>query len=316
MELRDLEAFVAVAEELHFGRAAERLFIAQPPLSNRIRQFERELGLQLFERTTRAVTLTDAGERLLGPANRTLAQAALTREVAASIASGEEGRVRLGFASASSQRMLPLLTMAVRAEHPRIQLVLRSQTYVYKAQEMLLDGELDLAFVRLPVARTELQCRAVEIEELIVALPADHRLTSQERIRIADLVDDDFVSLRDDQGSMLQATMYHLCISAGFQPRIAQFAPDSNTVLALVAAGAGVTITLSSVRPAQSVGIEYRPIDGAHTTHLVSALAWRKDNPSPSLARVLEASLTALPTPDLEGVDFDGVALAEPSPTS
>lgn len=299
MDLRDFEAFVAVAEELHFGRAATRLNLAQPPLSHRIRQLEQELGLQLFERTTRSVTLTDAGLRLLDPARRTLTQAALTREVAASILSGDEGRVRLGFAGASSQRLLPLLTTAVRAQHPRIQIALRSQTYVYTARDMLLSGDLDLAFVRLPIANPELAARAVEVEELLVALPADHRLRSHGRVRVGDLAEEDFVSLPDNQGSMLQATMYQLCVNAGFKPRVAQIAPDSSTVLAMVAAGAGVTITLSSVCPVQSVGIIYRPIDDVEDTHLVSALAWRHDNQSPALARVLEVSRTALPTPDI-----------------
>jgi DNA-binding transcriptional LysR family regulator len=298
MDLRELEAFVAVAEELHFGRAADRLHIAQPPLSNRITQFERELGLQLFVRTTRSVALTDAGIRLLTPARKTLAQALATREVAASIASGEEGRVRIGFAGASSQRQLPLLAAAVRREYPGIELVLRSQTYVYTAREMLIAGELDLAFARLPISQPELTSRPVEIEQLLIALPADHRLCSLEDIAVEELVEEDFVSLPDDQGSMLQSTMFHLCMSAGFRPRIAQVAPDSSTVLALVAAGAGVTITLSSVAPVQSVGIAYRPIRGAQTT-MVSALAWRLDNPSPSLARVLAISEIALPTPDM-----------------
>lgn len=297
MDLRDLEAFVAVAEELHFGRAADRLHIAQPPLSNRINQFERELGLKLFVRSTRNVALTDAGIRLLTPARRTLAQALATREVAASIASGEEGRVRIAFAGASSQRLLPLLAAAVRRAFPGIELILRSQTYVYTAIEMLIAGELDLAFARLPISQPELTARPVEIEQLLIALPSDHRLCTQDDIAIEQLVEEDFVSLPDDQGSMLQSTMYHLCMSAGFRPNVTQVAPDSSTVLALVAAGAGVTITLSSVAPVQSVGIAYRPIRGATTT-MVSALAWRKDNPSPSLARVLAISEIALPTPD------------------
>jgi DNA-binding transcriptional LysR family regulator len=305
VDLRDLEAFVAVAEELHFGRAAARLHVAQPPLSNRIRRLETELRLQLFERSTRTVALTDAGVRLLDPARRTLVQAAMTREIAASIVSGEEGRVRTGFAGASSQRLLPLLATAVRRTHPRIELVLQSQTYVYTALEELLSGALDLAFVRLPIAHPELSSRAVELEELVCALPADHPFADRERIRLGDLARDDFVSLPHDQGSMLQSTMVSLCHSAGFRPRIVQVAPDSSTVLALVAAGAGVTITLSSVCPVQSVGLVYRPLEGIRPSHLVSALAWRTDNPSTALARVVEVSESALPTPDFDGLGID-----------
>jgi len=309
MDLRDLEAFVAVAEELHFGRAATRLHMAQPPLSNRIRRLEHELRLQLFERSTRTVTLTDAGRRLLDPARRTLNQAAVTAEVAASILSGEEGRVRTGFAGASSQRLLPMLATAVRRTYPRIGLVLKSQTYVYTALEELLSGELDLAFVRLPIAHLELSHRAVEVEELVCALPADHRLADRQRLRLSELAQEDFVSLAPDQGSMLQATMVSLCHAAGFRPHITLLAPDSSTVLALVAAGAGVTITLSSVCPVQSVGIVYRPLESIRPSHLVSALAWRTDNPSPALARVVEVSQTALPTPDLAALGINDLPI-------
>jgi len=297
MDLRDLEAFIAVAEELHFGRAATRLHMAQPPLSNRIKLLEKELDVQLFERSTRSVRLTDAATRLLVPARRALSQVAVVKDVAASIASGEEGRVRIGFAGASSQRALPLLTRAVRDAHPGIELVLRSQTYVYDALDRLMSGDLDLAFVRLPIAHPELSHRVVEVERLLCALPSGHRLADQDAVHLEDLVHDDFVSLPDDQGSMLQATMVQRCLAAGFRPRITQVAPDSHTVLALVAAGAGVTITLSSVRPVQSVGIVYRPLAGDEPDQMLAALAWRRDDDSPTLRRVLDVSTTALPTP-------------------
>lgn len=298
MDVRDLEAFVAVAEELHFGRAAARLHMAQPPLSNRISQLERELHLSLFNRSTRSVTLTEAGRRLLPPARRALGQVNAVREMAKAISVGEEGLVRIGFAGASSQRALPLLANAVRRAYPGVQLVLQSQTYVYSAFEQLASGDLDLAFVRIPVTNPELSHRVVEVEEVLCALPQDHRLAQQDAIRLQDLVDDGFVSLPENAQSQLRATMYGMCLSAGFPPRIVQVAPDSATVLALVAAGAGVTITLSSVRPAQSVGIVYRPIEGTGPKHLYAAIAWRTDNTSPALGRVLEVTETALPTPD------------------
>lgn len=306
MDLRDLNAFIAVAEELHFGRAAARLHMAQPPLSTRIRLLEKELGLELFERSTRSVKLTDAARRLLPPARRALSQVSAVKDVAASIASGEEGRVRIGFAGASSQRALPLLTRAVREAHPGIELVLQSQTYVYSALDKLVSGDLDLAFVRLPIAHPALSHRVVEVERLLCALPSGHRLADQEAVRLQDLVHDDFVSLPDDQGSILQATMATRCLSAGFRPRITQVAPDSHTVLALVAAGAGVTITLSSVRHVQSVGIVYKPIAGDEPDQMLAALAWRTDDPSPALRRVLEVSTTALPTPDLDAAGING----------
>lgn len=299
MELRDIEAFVAVAEELHFGKAAMRLHISQPPLSNRIRQLEADLGVQLFTRSTRSVALTDAGRRLLGSAQQVLLQLDHARSVADSILSGEEGRVRLGFAGASTQRTLPLLSRAVREQHPGIELQLRSQAYVYTAMEMLRDGSLDLAFSRLPSTHDELDFRVIEVEELICALPAHHRLAQEEAIWVPDLRREDFVSLSSDQGSILQATMNALCVTAGFNPRVVQFAPDSATVLALVAAGVGVTITLSSVQPVQTEGVVYRRLADANPSHMFATLAWRRDDPSPALRAVLRTSQKVLPTPDL-----------------
>lgn len=299
MELRDIEAFVAVAKELHFGRAAARLHISQPPLSSRIRQLEAELRVQLFARNTRSVSLTDAGARLLIPARKVLNQLAITRTVAESIRTGEAGRVRIGFAGASSQRSLPRLSRAVREKHPEIELELHSQTYVYTAMEMLVAGTLDLAFSRLPTDHPQLESRVVEVEEIICALPEDHPLSNRDSVRLSDLRDEDFVSLQDDQGSILQATMVALCITAGFQPRITQVAPDSATVLALVSAGVGVTITLSSVRPVQSAGIAYRSISDARLNHMFATLAWRRDDQSPALRKVLAVAEQALPSPDL-----------------
>lgn len=299
MDFKAIEAFVAVAEELHFGRAAARLHISQPPLSNRIRQLEADLKVELFTRSTRNVALTEAGHRLLGSAQHVLAQLAIARSVADSLVTGEQGRVRLGFAGASAHRSLPLLSRAIRETHPGIELQLQSQAYVYRALEMLRDGTLDLAFARSPSPHPELANRVIEVEEIICAVPEGHRLAEQATISMVDLRDEDFVSLPEDQGSILQATMSALCVTAGFRPRVAQFAPDSVTVLALVAAGVGVTITLSSVKPAQSMGVVYRSITDIHPSHMFATLAWRRDDPSPSLKRVLEISKQVLPTPDL-----------------
>lgn len=300
MELRDLEAFVAVAEELHFGRAAARLYVAQPSLSNRISQLERELHLLLFDRSTRSVTLTDAGQRLLKPARLVLRDATAMRETATSIVAGEEGLVRVSFLGAASQRALSLLAHAVRRSHPGIELLLQSQVYVDVAFDLLCDGDLDLAFVRSPITRPELSFRVVEVEQLMCALPEGHRLADRDSIRLEDLKDDGFVAMPESSRSMLRATLHSMCLAAGFPPRIAQVAPDPATVMALVAAGAGVTITLSSMRPVQNVGIVYKPLQDTEPQHWFAALAWRTDNATPALARVLEISEAVLPTPDLD----------------
>ncbi|MCE0765051.1 LysR family substrate-binding domain-containing protein [Pseudonocardia kujensis] len=221
------------------------------------------------------------------------------RGAAASIASGEEGLVRIGFLGASTQHCLSLLTNAVRSAHPGIELIMTSQTYVDTAFDLLAAGDLDLAFVRAPISRPELSFRVVEIEQVLCALPVGHRLGTMDRVRLRDLVQDGFVSLPEISPSMLRATLHSMCLDAGFSPRIAQVAPDTATQLALVAAGAGVTITLSSMCSVQASGVVYLPLEGTSPTHMFKALAWRTEDTAPALARVLEVSRSALPTPDL-----------------
>ncbi|TQL19648.1 DNA-binding transcriptional LysR family regulator [Streptomyces sp. SLBN-134] len=296
VELRYLTAFVAVAEELHFGRAARRLQMAQPPLSQQIRQLEKELGVQLFERNTRSVRLTSAGDSFLGPVRTVLRDLDLATRAVKAAGRGEFGRVTVGFAGASSHEALPLLTRAVRASHPGIELVLAGQTYANTALARVAEGTLDLGFVRLPARRPGVRTRVIYEEELICALPSDHRLARQERIALADLAQEPFVTFPSNAGSSLRDAMTEACEKAGVVPRVTQEAPDSHTILALVAAGVGVTLTLTSVQHVQGTGLVYRPLDG-DPVRLHAALAWRADNPSAALRTVLAVAEEALPTP-------------------
>ncbi|MDI2098648.1 LysR family transcriptional regulator [Ruicaihuangia caeni] len=295
MELRHLTAFVAVAEELHFGRAAARLQMAQPPLSQRIRQLERELRVELFERTTRAVRLTEAGEALLKPAIRVLDDVDVAIRAARSGGRGELGRVSLGFSGASSHLHLPRLAGAVREHHPGLRLVLSRQNYANDALSEVADGSLDLAFVRLPINRDGVAHRIIEQEELVVALPAHHRLTSLPRIDLSDLAEEPFVTFPGIVASSVRDALVHACVEAGFSPQIAQEAPDTYTILALVAAGVGVTLTPSSVQHARD-DLIFRPLSGPPRV-LHAALAWRSNNHSPALQKVLRIAEEVLPTP-------------------
>ncbi|WP_181767302.1 LysR family transcriptional regulator [Streptomyces albidus (ex Kaewkla and Franco 2022)] len=296
MELRYLTSFVAVAEELHFGRAAKRLQMAQPPLSQQIRQLEKELGVQLFERSTRSVRLTSAGEAFLKPVRTVLEDLDIATRVAKAAGRGEYGRVSVGFAGASSHASLPRLTRAVRAAHPGIELVMRGQTYANRALARIADGSLDLGFVRLPVTQPGVEYRVIAEEELVCALPSDHPLAQNCRIAVSDLADEPFVSFPARTGSSLRDATVQACEAAGHNPRIVQEAPDSYTILALVAMGVGVTLTLTSCMHIQQTGLVYRPLTGPPVT-LQAALAWRTDNPSAALRSVLDVAADALPTP-------------------
>ncbi|MFF0288004.1 LysR family transcriptional regulator [Streptomyces sp. NPDC005262] len=296
MELRHLSAFIAVAEELHFGRAAKRLQMAQPPLSQQIRQLEKELGVQLFERNTRSVRLTSAGESFLQPVRTVLDDLDTAVRAARAAGRGEYGRVTIGFAGASSRETLPLLTRAVRAAHPALELVMKGQTYADVALAGVADGSLDLGFVRLPVTRPGVQYRVIDEEELVCALPSDHPLARLEQVPLEVLAQEPFVSFPANTGSTVRDATVGACEGAGFNPRVVQEAPDSYTILALVAAGVGVTLTVTSCQHIQQNGLVYRPLAGP-PIRLQAALAWRTDNPSAALRAVLAVAEGALPTP-------------------
>lgn len=206
MELRHLTAFTAVAEELHFGRAAKRLQMAQPPLSQQIRQLEKELGVQLFERNTRSVRLTSAGESFLEPVRTVLDDLDTAVRAAKAAGRGEYGRVTIGFAGASSHETLPLLTRAVRAAHPGIELAMKGQTYANVALSRVADGSLDLGFVRLPVTQPGVAHRVIDEEELLCALPSDHPLARLEAVPIGVLADEPFVSFPANSQAPRSAT--------------------------------------------------------------------------------------------------------------
>ncbi|MEU2232218.1 LysR family transcriptional regulator [Streptomyces vietnamensis] len=296
MELRHLSAFLAVAEELHFGRAARRLHMAQPPLSQQIRNLEKELGVQLFERNTRSVRLTSAGRAFLGPARTVVNDVDVAVRAAKAAGRGEFGRVTVGFAGASSHEALPLLTRAVSAAHPGIELVLEGQTYANVALQRVAEGSLDLGLVRLPATQPGVLTRVIGEEELICALPSNHPLTAQGRIPLEALASEPFVSFPANAGSSLRDATVQACEARGFTPRIVQQAPDSHTILALVAAGVGVTLTLTSCQHIQQTGLVYRPL-AEPPARLQAALAWRSDNPSAVLQTVLAIAEEALPTP-------------------
>jgi DNA-binding transcriptional LysR family regulator len=297
MELRHLRAFIAVAEELHFGRAADRLHIAQPPLSQQIRQLEAHLGVRLFDRSTRSVRLTSAGEALLDPARRVIEDAAQAERAARAGGRGEYGRVTLAYAGASSRFLLPQLMRAVRADYPNLELVMRGQTYANTTLALIADREIDLGFVRLPFHLPGLKYRPIEEESLLVAVPDDHPLAGETAISLSDLADEPFVSFPRSSGSTLRAITHQLGLANGFSPRVVQEAPDSYTIHSLVAAGVGVTITLSSTTHIRQPGVTYLPILGG-SPRFQSALAWHQENDSPALAAVLRVADATLPRPD------------------
>ena len=297
MEVHKALAFLAVAEELHFGRAAKRLHMAQPPLSRLIRQLESELGATLFERNTRHVTLTPQGEALLEPARDLVMLAQRMKDVVRKSQAGETGRVRLGFAGASVNQAVGELARQVRRRRPGISLELYSSQFSYLGLEKVLDDSLDIVIGRWDFLPAEISSRLVALEELLIALPESHPLADRETVDVEDLAGEAWIVLPGGAGATLPNRLNTLAMNAGFVPRIVQVAPDSWTLVVLVGAGMGISLILSSVRDnVPSRGVVYKPLTQEQKPVEVRLL-WRRGDANPALQSVIEISETVFPAP-------------------
>ncbi|WP_210604265.1 LysR family transcriptional regulator [Brevibacterium oceani] len=295
MELQQIRAFVAVAEELHFGRAAERLGIAQPPLSRTIRTLETELDVSLFQRTTRSVSLSPAGKALFEPAKHMLATQQAAIESVHRSSSGEVGRVRFGYSQPSSRDLTAALVTASHERSPGITFQLESSVYSEEGLERIMDGTLDLALVRWRKRPPLIAGRPVAIERPCVAMPNTHRLAARKQIRVEELAEEPFVLFPARPSSNLRETAMRLCLDAGFSPRVVQEAPDSQSVSALVAAGMGVTITFDSVAVGYDSRITAVPLNAPNEITQLH-LAYRLDHQDAALDTVLDVAEAVLPT--------------------
>jgi DNA-binding transcriptional LysR family regulator len=296
MEIRWLEAFVAVAEELHFGRAAARLRLAQSPLSQTIRRLERELGVTLFDRSTRSVALTPAGRALLPHAHRVFEELELGRQATRAASGAVYGTVRIGFGGALDHLRLPALTRSVRRRYPDVTLTLVGRVMSREGVEQVERGALDLAFVALPLVPSRVRTRLIAREAMGAAVPVDHPLAGRPAIDLADLAEEGFITTPLAAGSGLQEAALRACVAAGFRPRIVQEITDPYMILTLVAAGVGVALVTSGVAGIMPSGAVFVPLRG-EPTWLNSALAWLPDNPSAVLRAVLAVAEEVLPTP-------------------
>jgi DNA-binding transcriptional LysR family regulator len=287
MELRHLRYFLAVADERHFGRAAERLHIAQPPLSRQIRALEAELGVDLFTRTTRRVELTPAGERLLDRANRVLNEVKDAAEDCRRAARGEAGHLSLGFGGSISYGLLPVVANALRAGLPGVELELHGEMFTPAQVAGLLDGSLDLALLRPPVRERRLQVQTMRSEPLIVAVGSGHRLAELDEVPLKELAGEPFVTYPSQFRSVVHDAVEEACAEQGFLPRVAVEVSETSTLVCFVAAGVGVALVPASVAVLALPGIVYRPLAGL-APRVELAVAWRRDDESPLLARVLE----------------------------
>jgi DNA-binding transcriptional LysR family regulator len=297
VELRHLRAFAAVAEELHFGRAAHRLRMAQPALSQQVKQLEQDVGALLLERTTRQVRLTSAGAVFLEHARRVLLEAERARESVLVSERGERGEIRVGVTGVITWRLLPRLARAYRRRFPLVRLELHPSVFSAAQVSALLDGQIDVGFLRAPVPAGPLASRVILNEPLMAVLPQDHPLADRPEVDLTALSGENFVTYPSMHGSALRDAAVHACFSAGFTPRVVQEAPDTHTVVALVGAAVGVALMPASAERLQIEGVVFTPIAGEIDVRVPIALAWRDGDPSPVLAGFLATAEEILPTP-------------------
>jgi DNA-binding transcriptional LysR family regulator len=264
IELRHLRYFVAVAEELHFGRAARRLHLAQPPLSQQIRKLEEMLGHALFTRTSRAVKLTAVGEVFLERARITLRKVHDDVEVARSVGRGEVGFLNVGFIGSGMLTFLPAMLGQYRRHYPKVNLQLR-EFHTSGVIRALLEGTLDVGFLRDGGPVEGLEVAPVFSEPFVAAVPKRHRLADRKTISAAELRDEPFVLFSRSASDRAYEKTLSLCEEHGFRPQIVQEGPQWLTLLRLVGAGLGVTIAPACIERIAAPDVVCRRIRGTRT---------------------------------------------------
>jgi DNA-binding transcriptional LysR family regulator len=279
---------MALAEELNFSRAAQQLHISQPPLSKQIKQLETDLGSQLFERVSRGVRLTEAGELLFGEAQRILSQIEQTQSMIQRVGRGEVGKIALGFTPSAANAVLPPILLEFRNRYPEVELSLHEM----KADQLvdrLSNKWIDVSFLYLPFEDDRFHCRTVSHEPLVVALPSKHPLASKPAVRMRALANEPFVlPARHRYMPGLYGQVTELCRRAGFTPNAVQRDVwQMQTILGLVGGGIGIALVPASYRDLPRKGVVYKEIRDFEPIVEMGAV-WRRDDTTPVLHSFLE----------------------------
>lgn len=294
MELRHLRYFSAVADTCHFGQAAGQLHVAQPALSYTIRQLEGELDVTLFNRTTRQVALTAAGEFFRGETERILADVDAAVDGVRRIGAGRSGLVRLGLTGTAGFSHLPRIARVVRRELPGVALEIRADLLTPVQCDGLRTSALDLGVLRPPAVGEGIELRTIDVEPLVLVVPVDHRLAVEPVVAMSDLRSEPFVAYASPDSAVNDAVL-RSCRQAGFVPHREHQAAGTAVLLALVAAGLGVAVVPASVRSLPLDGLVFRDLPDGGTVEL--ALAWRRGQDKPVVEAVLDVLEAAFPVP-------------------
>jgi DNA-binding transcriptional LysR family regulator len=286
MELRHLRYFATLAEELHFGRAAQRLHIAQPPLSQQIQQLEKELGFKLFHRTKRNVQLTEAGQVFLVEVRQIMRQLQQAIQIGQQTSRGEIGQLVVGFVSSAAYNILPTILQTFRGCVPGVRLELHELT-TDQQLEWLREGRMDIGFLRPPIEENRFNWETIFQESLIVALPEGHLLANQSNICLTSLANEPFILFPRILAPGLYDLIISLCQQANFSPNVAQEAIQMQTIVSLVAAEMGVAIVPASLQNLQRIGVVYKTLQEP-TPKVGMAMIWLKNETSTTVLRFVE----------------------------
>jgi DNA-binding transcriptional LysR family regulator len=293
MELRQLRYFVAVAEELHFGRAAARLHMSQPPLSAQVRKLENTIGVRLLERSTRRIALTSAGELFYRRAREILNSADAAGEEAREADAGRRGRLRIGFVGSANFTVLPLAVRTFRQARPKVELRLEPLTSSEQVEALHADA-LDVGLVRLPALGTGLHLETILTEAMVVAVPDNHTLSTRASIKAEDLVGQPMVLFPYQPMPGFVSQVLDIFASLEATPHIVQQAVHHETILGLVAADVGLSILPASATYAPAGGVRFLDIDPSPRSEL--AIATRPDRVLPAIRFFVECLRRAADT--------------------
>jgi len=292
MELRHLRYFIMVAEELHFGRAAEKLHISQPPLSMQIRSLEEELGVTLLHRTQRHVSLTQAGHAFLQEARQILARLEQAVLMTRRAGRGEIGELAVGFISVADYNVLPVVLREFRQRFPLVNLTLRESTTDAQIRD-LIGGRIDVGFVLPPIDELALQSACIVREPLVAALPERHPLARRPgKVALANLKDAPFILFPRPMAPGLYDDVVSFCRAAGFSPRVEQEAVQMQTIVSLVSAELGVALIPASLTNLRRTGVTYKALSEQSPLTEIH-LAWRRGDDLPALRVFVDLALQA-----------------------
>lgn len=296
MDLRQLRHFVSVAEELHFGRAAERLGMTQPPLSQSIQMLEEELKVRLFERTKRSVMLTPVGAQWLPHARKVLEEAAALPGIAARLSRGEIGALRLAFVSIADYNVLPLLISRYKALYPQVDVSLKEETSDLQI-EALLDGSIDAGLVippPQPAIHSSLTYKPLVREPLVAAVPmgwvkSGRVAGGNVTLSLKDILDEPLILFPRRSAPVLHDAITNFYSRNGATPRIGQEAIQMQTIISLVSAGLGIALVPQSLKNLGRTGVQYLALRGK-PPEIETGLIWRTDSSLPALKRFVEVA--------------------------